>query len=108
MQPHLAKHAHELSKGELRYFSLLLLLQLDVKFLLLDEPFSGIEPLYIEQIQELLQAHLSSKGFIITDHQYHAVLEISHRAILLADGICHPIAHPEELVQWGYVPAGIF
>lgn len=108
VQPHLAKHAHELSKGELRYFSLLLLLQLDVKFLLLDEPFSGIEPLYIGQIQELLQAHLSSKGFIITDHQYHAVLEISHRAILLADGICHPIAHPEELVQWGYVPAGIF
>ncbi|MBF9253296.1 ATP-binding cassette domain-containing protein [Pontibacter sp. 172403-2] len=97
VQPHLIKHAHELSKGEQRYFSLLLLLQLDVKFLLLDEPFSGIEPLYVSQIQELLLAHLPSKGFIITDHQYQSVLEISHRIILLADGICRPITHREEL-----------
>ncbi|GAA4433184.1 hypothetical protein GCM10023188_22340 [Pontibacter saemangeumensis] len=44
IRQHLSKRADELSKGELRYFELLLLLQLDVKFLLLDEPFSGVEP----------------------------------------------------------------
>lgn len=107
VQPHLAKRADEVSGGELRYFELLLLLQLNTKFLLLDEPFSGIEPLYVEQVQELLRAHLPSKGFIITDHHYRSVLEISHRVILLADGACHPVSRPSELVQWGYVPADV-
>ncbi|MCX2738586.1 AAA family ATPase [Pontibacter anaerobius] len=102
---HLTKCADELSKGELRYFELLLLLHLDVKFLLLDEPFSGIEPLYVERIEELLQVHRSTKGFIITDHDYHSVLRISSSLILLADGCCRRIRHIGELAQWGYIPA---
>lgn len=105
VQLHLGKYADELSKGELRYFELLLLLHLNVKFLLLDEPFSGIAPLYAEHIQELLQQHLHTKGFIITDHDYTAVLRVSSRIILLADGACRPIHHPEELADWGYIPA---
>jgi ABC-type multidrug transport system ATPase subunit len=108
VQPHLAKYVGELSKGELRYFELLLLLQLDVKFLLLDEPFSGVEPLYVERIEELLQAQLSTKGFLITDHDYRTVLRVSSRLILLTDGCCQPIHHPEELARWGYVPASTF
>lgn len=106
IQQHLAKRADELSKGELRYFELLLLLQLDVKFLLLDEPFSGVEPLYVEQIGELLQSQLATRGFLITDHDYRAVLRVSKRLILLADGACRPINHPDELIDWGYIPVG--
>lgn len=106
VQRHLSKRVDELSKGELRYFELLLLLQLDAKFLLLDEPFSGIEPLYVEQIEELLRSHLPTKGFIITDHDYRAVLRVSNRLILLADGACRPITHPDELIDRGYMPAG--
>ncbi|MEJ8800898.1 ATP-binding cassette domain-containing protein [Pontibacter sp. H249] len=105
---HLHKYAYELSKGESRYFELLLLLQLDVKFILLDEPFSGISPLYVEHIESLLLDHKKSKGFIITDHDYRSVLRISDRIILLADGYCRPINHEEELLEWGYIPAGTF
>ncbi len=105
---HLGKCADELSKGELRYFELLLLLQKDVMFLLLDEPFSGIGPIYVEQIQELLQAHLGTKGFIITDHNYSSVVQVSHRVILLTDGCAKPIKHLEELAEYGYIPAAAF
>ncbi|RDV15137.1 ATP-binding cassette domain-containing protein [Pontibacter diazotrophicus] len=105
IKQHLTKRADELSKGELRYFELLLLLQLDVKFLLLDEPFSGVEPLYVEQIEELLQSHLPTKGFLITDHDYRAVLRVSQRLILITDGACRPITHTDELIDWGYMPA---
>jgi len=108
LQQHMTKYADELSKGELRYFELLLLLQLDVKFLLLDEPFSGVDPLYAEHIEELLQLHLTNKGFIVTDHNYRSVLRVSNRVILLTDGYSQPIKHVEELAKWGYIPADIF
>ncbi|HEY4650401.1 MAG TPA: ATP-binding cassette domain-containing protein [Pontibacter sp.] len=108
VQPHLQKYTNELSRGELRYFELLLLLQLDVKFLLLDEPFSGIEPIYVDRVQELLQAHLHTKGFLITDHDYTSVMRISNRIILLANGACRPIQSHEELATWGYVPKAMF
>lgn len=103
---HLHKRAGELSKGELRYFELLLLLQLNVKFLLLDEPFSGVEPLYVERIEELLKSHLSTKGILLTDHDYRTVLRVSSRLLLLTDGACRPISHPDELIDRGYMPAG--
>ncbi|WP_162427622.1 ATP-binding cassette domain-containing protein [Pontibacter pudoricolor] len=105
IQKHLTKYAGELSKGELRYFELMLLLQKDVKFMLLDEPFSGIAPLYVEYIEELLRAHLGTKGFLITDHDYQSVLRVSDRIILLADGYARPINCMEELYQYGYIPA---
>lgn len=106
IQPHLRKYAEELSKGERRYFELLLLLLSDAKFLLLDEPFSGVAPLHVEVIQELLMQYAATKGFIITDHDYHTVLKISDRLILLHEGSCKPISHAEELADWGYVPYG--
>lgn len=108
LKKHLTKYADELSKGELRYFEVMLLLQQDTKFLLLDEPFSGIEPLYVERIEELIRSHLSTKGFIITDHDYKSVLRVSNRIVLLTDGYCRPIKHIDELSEWGYIPAGIF
>ena len=107
VQIHLNKFADELSKGERRYFELMLLLHLDVKFLLLDEPFSGVEPLYVEYIEELLQRHLPNKGFIITDHDYRTVLRTSSRIILLTNGSCKHIKSQEELMEWGYIPEGI-
>ncbi|RAU83786.1 ATP-binding cassette domain-containing protein [Pontibacter arcticus] len=108
VQKLLNNYPNQLSKGELRYFELLLLLQLDVKFLLLDEPFSGVEPLYAERIEELLNSHLGTKGFIITDHDYRSVWRVSNRIILLANGACRPVTHEQELAEWGYIPANDF
>ncbi|WP_439881422.1 ATP-binding cassette domain-containing protein [Pontibacter sp. MBLB2868] len=107
IRQHLNKFADELSKGERRYFELMILLHLDVKFLLLDEPFSGVEPLYIEHIEELLQMHLPDKGFILTDHDYRTVLRASNRIVLLINGSCKHIRNQEDLMTWGYIPEGI-
>src|SRR5688500_8130139 len=75
INPHLKKPVNQLSGGEVRYFELLLLLHLDAPFLLLDEPFSGIEPIYKEHIKTLLRTYRKEKGFIITDHDYRHIIE---------------------------------
>ncbi|MEQ6122062.1 ATP-binding cassette domain-containing protein [Reichenbachiella sp. MALMAid0571] len=105
---HLNKDVSELSGGELRYFEVLLLVNLPVKFILLDEPFSGIEPLYREAIKELIDQHSSGKGFIITDHDYRNIIEASDRIILLTNGSCKPIEQLEQLEDLKYLPVGTF
>ena len=103
---HLKKPGSQLSGGELRYFELLLLLHLDVPFLLLDEPFSGIEPIYKEHIKALLKTYKQEKGFIITDHDYRHIIEVSDRIILLTNGACKSIKNLRELEDLKYVPPG--
>lgn len=105
---HLHKKPGELSGGEARYLEVLLLVNLDVKFVILDEPFSGIEPLYKDPIKEVLQEHKTEKGFIITDHDYRNIIDVSSKIVLLTDGSCRHIQNLEELEQWNYVPPGAF
>ena len=57
VRPHLRKKTSALSGGELRYLEVLLLLHLPAPFVLLDEPFSGIEPLYQDAVIRLIQDH---------------------------------------------------
>ena len=59
-----------LSIGEQRYLQFLLILNSDQHFLLLDEPFTMLEPLYKELIREKIESHKHNKCFIITDHYY--------------------------------------
>ncbi|HTE00232.1 MAG TPA: ATP-binding cassette domain-containing protein [Mucilaginibacter sp.] len=108
LKNHLKKQVSELSGGELRYFEIMLLVNLDVKFILLDEPFSKVEPLYKEVIIELIKEYRSTKGFIITDHDYVNIIAASDRIILITEGIGKPIADLAELEQWNYVPNGTF
>ena len=96
-----------LSYGQLRYFEILLLISLDVKFVLLDEPFSGLEPIYKEHVRELIGLHKNSKGFIITDHDYRNIMQASDRLVLLKDGGCIPIDGPRDLEYYQYVPEGV-
>jgi ABC-type lipopolysaccharide export system ATPase subunit len=103
---HLRKLTHELSGGELRYFELLLLLHLDTPFLLLDEPFSGVEPIFKEHIKALLRDYRKEKGFIITDHDYRHIIEVSDRIILLTNGACKQIKNLRQLEDLNYVPPG--
>lgn len=92
-----------LSLGELRYLELLLIAHLDHPFLLLDEPFSMIEPLYKDVIKELLISLKAKKGILITDHYYHDVLDISDRNLVLVDGVSHTATDPEGLKAYGYL-----
>jgi ABC-type multidrug transport system ATPase subunit len=105
---HVDKTVMELSCGERRYLEILLLVNLPVKFVLLDEPFSGLEPLYKERIISLIHEYRKSKGFIITDHDYRNIIEASSRIVLLVDGSCKNIKELPELEDWNYVPPGTF
>jgi len=108
LKKHLQKRIAELSGGELRYLEIMLLVNLDVKFILLDEPFSKIEPLYKEVIADLIKEYRSTKGFIITDHDYANIIACSDRLILITNGVCKPINDLMDLERFNYVPAGTF
>jgi len=106
LQPHIHKKVTQLSGGERRYLEILLLVNLDVKFILLDEPFSGVEPLYKEHITALLRAYRATRGFIITDHDYRNIINTSDRILLITNGVCKHIHTLQELETLQYLPAG--
>lgn len=104
--PHLKKNSGELSGGELKYFQVLLLLSLESAFIFLDEPFSGVEPLFQEKIKKLIREHQHEKGFIITDHDYRNMIDLCDTLKLITNGVGKHIQHPRELERWGYLPEG--
>lgn len=95
-----------LSGGECRYLEILLLVNSPVQFVLLDEPFNGLDPLMKEKVVALIQVARASKGFIITDHDYRNIIATSDRIILVTNGVFKNIRDPEELEQWQYLPPG--
>jgi lipopolysaccharide export system ATP-binding protein len=85
---HLAKqNAYTLSGGERRRLEITRALVTEPKFILLDEPFSGIDPIAVEDIQKIVR-HLKDKGIgiLITDHNVHETLSITDRSYLLYEG----------------------
>lgn len=93
----------ELSGGEQRLLEVLLLIHSDSLFTLIDEPFNGIAPVHREEIKNCIHKASEYKGFIITDHDYHNILDISTRLILLHDGDTKHLKTPKELIHWGYL-----
>ena len=81
----------------------LMLLHAPATFVLLDEPFSGLAPNYIEKIKKIIVSKSKSKGIILTDHQYKNVVDISKRIILLKNGKTLPIINEEDLQTHGYI-----
>ena len=95
--------AGNLSLGEIRYFELLLVSHLPHPFLMLDEPFSMVEPLYKEKIKELLITLKAEKGILLTDHYYRDVLDITDRQMIIAEGINYDIQDASDLKKFGYL-----
>ncbi len=77
----------QLSGGERRRTEIARALALKPKFFLLDEPFAGVDPIAVEDIQEIV-SNLKNKniGILITDHNVHETLSITDRAYLLFEG----------------------
>lgn len=77
----------QLSGGERRRTEIARALATDPKFILLDEPFAGIDPIAVEDIQHIV-SNLKTKniGILITDHNVHETLSITDRAYLLFEG----------------------
>ena len=76
-----------LSGGERRRCEIARALATDPKFILLDEPFAGVDPIAVEDIQEIVQKLVTKNiGVLITDHDVHATLSLVNRAYLLFEG----------------------
>ena len=77
----------QLSGGERRRTEIARALAVDPKFILLDEPFAGVDPIAVEDIQRIIfKLKRKNIGVLITDHNVHETLSITDRAYLLFDG----------------------
>jgi len=87
-----------LSGGERRRTEIARALAVDPKFVLLDEPFAGVDPIAVEEIQTIV-AKLKQKniGILITDHNVNETLSITDRAYLLFEGNILRTGTAEEL-----------
>ncbi len=97
------KKMSDLSHGERKYFEVVLMSYLPHPFLILDEPFSMLEPLHKERLKTFLTSVSKMKGIIITDHYYIDVLEISSQNIVIKDGVGHPVKAIEDLKRLNYI-----
>ena len=90
----------QLSGGERRRTEIARALAADPKFLLLDEPFAGVDPIAVQDIQSIV-SKLKDKniGILITDHNVHETLNITDRAYLLFEGSVLKSGTPEELAN---------
>lgn len=89
-----------LSGGERRRTEIARALAVDPKFILLDEPFAGVDPIAVEDIQSIV-SHLKDRniGVLITDHNVHETLSITDRAYLLFEGRILKAGNAEELAN---------
>ena len=90
----------QLSGGERRRTEIARALAIDPKFILLDEPFAGVDPIAVEDIQEIVRK-LKQKniGVIITDHNVHETLSITDRSYLLVNGEILKAGTAEDLAN---------
>ena len=89
-----------LSGGERRRTEIARALAVDPKFVLLDEPFAGVDPIAVEEIQSIV-AQLKNKniGILITDHNVNETLSITDRAYLMFEGRLLKAGTAEELAN---------
>ncbi len=88
----------QLSGGERRRTEIARCLAIDPKFIMLDEPFAGVDPIAVEDIQHIVwQLKYKNIGILITDHNVEETLSITDRAYLLFEGKILFKGSPEEL-----------
>ena len=93
----------EMSGGEARLAELYLVLMTEAPFCILDEPFSQIDPVHIEAVQQLIREKSREKGIIVTDHNFEAISTVADQLFVLSDGYTHPVESRDDLVWHGYL-----
>lgn len=91
---------YQLSGGERRRTEIARALAIDPKFILLDEPFAGVDPIAVEDIQEIvIKLKEKNIGVLITDHNVHETLTITDRSYLLFEGSILKAGTAQELAD---------
>jgi lipopolysaccharide export system ATP-binding protein len=93
-------HGYMLSGGERRRCEIARSLATNPKYILLDEPFAGIDPITVEEIMHIvIRLKHRGIGILITDHNVHETLSITDRAYILIDGTIYMAGSAEELAS---------
>ncbi|MBI5058099.1 MAG: LPS export ABC transporter ATP-binding protein [Nitrospirae bacterium] len=94
------RFGYQLSGGERRKVEIARAIAVDPVFILLDEPFAGIDPLAVNELKKTLR-QLTEKGIglIITDHNVRETLSITDRAYIISDGRILAHGSPDELIS---------
>ncbi|NRA93920.1 MAG: ATP-binding cassette domain-containing protein [Psychroserpens sp.] len=103
VKPLLFRQNQQLSSGERRLIEILLIIHSEARFILLDEPFNGISPIMKEYIINYIKNERTSKGYIITDHDYENVINLADSLVFLNNGFLKQIKDKSELVALGYM-----
>ena len=93
----------KISGGEKRILSTWLILKSPSDFVMLDEPFTHLAPIYKEIIKNEILVEKDNKAILLTDHLYKDLIEICDELYLLKDGCTKPINGLEELKTAGYI-----
>ncbi len=95
-----SRRGDSLSGGERRRVEITRALVLDPQYMLLDEPFAGVDPIAVIDIQKIIEQLKSrSIGVIITDHNVRETLSICDRAYIIKDGEILRLGTPEEIAD---------
>ncbi len=100
---HYDSPVHDLSGGEARLAELYLVLMSDTPFYILDEPFTQVDPVNIDQVKALIRERSKDHGIIVTDHNYEALTSVADNLFVIADGYTSPVRCREDLVRHGYL-----
>lgn len=91
-----------LSGGEHRLVEIYIIVKATSCFAMLDEPFTHLNPIQIDKVKELLLDEKKHKGFLITDHMYRHIVEISDHLYVLKDGKAHLAKSIADIETLGY------
>ncbi len=90
----------QLSGGERRRTEIARCLAIDPKFIMLDEPFAGVDPISVEEVQNIVwRLKYRNIGILITDHNVHETLSITDRAYMLFEGKILFKGYPQDLAE---------
>ncbi|MDQ1855042.1 ATP-binding cassette domain-containing protein [Chryseobacterium sp. WLY505] len=107
VQPFLHEKPKNLSKGEQRIIETLMIIYSESHFILLDEPFHSLSPKVSAALKAAIIEQSENRGFIISDHNFKDVLDISKITYLLSDGHLKQIQDFKELQRYNYLPKSI-
>jgi ABC-type lipopolysaccharide export system ATPase subunit len=90
------------SGGEQRLIEVYVIVKSATQFVLLDEPFTHLNPLQIEKVKELFSEEKINKGLLITDHMYRHVMDISDSLYVLSNGQTYLTKDVSDIEKYGY------